>query len=92
MSNAFYTYTFAGLLALVGIGAGHSSVRASDVGPMGEDGSSTAEPDAEPDAEPACSNPGDTDELGRSTTSAMSSPYYCICCDFTGKPSCCSMC
>ena len=100
MSNTFYTYTFAGLLALVGLGAGHSTMPASDVGPMGEDGSSAAKPDAEPaakpeaepDAEPACSNAGDSDELGGATTSDMSSPYYCICCEFSGKPSCCSMC
>lgn len=88
MSNEFYRYTLAGLFALAGIGAGHSTVRASDVDPRSEDGSSAAELDAEP----ACSNPGDTDELGRATTSAMSSPYYCICCEATGNGSCCSKC
>lgn len=81
MRKKLYRYSIAGLFTLVGIGAGHSTVRASDLEPT------------ELDAKPRCSRTANaTDESDGATARAEPNPYYCICCDATGNGSCCAKC
>ena len=88
MRKKLYRYSIAGLFTLVGIGAGHSTVRASDLEPTELDRTRTGS-----DATPACSKAtNETSEADGATASAEPNPYYCICCDATGNGSCCAKC
>ena len=78
MRKTLQKYSIAALITLAGFGIGHSTVRASSPDP------------GAPERETACSKTGDAG--GRATASAMSSPYYCVCCDATGDARCCSKC
>lgn len=81
MRKEFYGYSLAALFTLAGIGAGHSTVRASDLEPT------------ELDVKPRCSKAtGDPGETAGATATALPSPYYCICCEATGNGSCCAKC
>lgn len=78
MRKQIHMYSLVALFVLAGFGVVHSAVSASDPGSV------TPEPEA------ACSKADDDGD--RATASAMSSPYYCICCDNTGDARCCSKC
>lgn len=84
MRNTITRYSLAGLFTLIGLGAAHSTVQASDPGPA-------ADP-TKLDAPRSCTKAGHgAGELARAT-SAAPSPYWCICCEATGSGSCCSKC